>query len=92
MFGAQKETRPKQEKNPRVQIWFIICAANFIRIAIDTGNFDAPLLNCLQRIPYVKVIAYSFAGESGKGNMIFIQKLRVQIVNKPRSPRSETIT
>ncbi len=31
---------------------FIICAANFIRIAIDAGNFDAPLLHCLHRIPY----------------------------------------
>jgi hypothetical protein len=33
-----------------------------------------------------------FARESGKGIMIFTQKLRVQIVKKPRSPRSETIT
>jgi hypothetical protein len=31
--------------------WFIICAANFVRIAIGAENFDAPLLNCLPRIP-----------------------------------------
>jgi hypothetical protein len=49
--SEHKETRPEQEKNPRVQIWFIICAANFVRIAIDAGSFDAPLLNCLHCIP-----------------------------------------
>ncbi len=26
-------------------------AANFVRIAIGAENFDAPLLNCLPRIP-----------------------------------------
>ncbi len=39
----------------------------------------------------VKVIAYKFAVTSGKGNKIFNQKLHVQTVHKPRSPRSETI-
>jgi hypothetical protein len=51
MFEAKKELRPEQEKNPRVQIWLIICAANFVRIAIGAENFDAPLLNCLACIP-----------------------------------------
>ena len=32
-----------------------------------------------------------FAGGSGEGNVIFIQGLRVRIVNGPRSPRSGTI-
>jgi hypothetical protein len=30
---------------------FMIHAANSVRIAIDTGNFDASLRHCLHRIP-----------------------------------------
>jgi len=40
----------------------------------------------------VKVIAYKFACTSGNGNKIFNLKLYVQMANKSRSPRSETIT
>jgi hypothetical protein len=47
----KKSRGPNKKKNPRVQIWFIICAANFVRIAIGAENFDAPLINCLPRIP-----------------------------------------
>jgi hypothetical protein len=46
-----KRVTAEQEKNPRVQIWIIICATNFVCIAIGAENFDAPLLNCMFRIP-----------------------------------------
>jgi hypothetical protein len=49
--SERKKNRGPNKKKPRVQIWFIICAANFVRIAIDAWNFDTPLLNCLHRIP-----------------------------------------
>ncbi len=47
----KKRRGPNKKKNLRVQIWFIICATNFVRIAIDAVNFEAPLLSCLDRIP-----------------------------------------
>jgi hypothetical protein len=40
----------------------------------------------------VEVIAYSFCWRERKQKYDFIQKLPVPIVNKPRSPRSKTIT
>jgi hypothetical protein len=54
--------------------------------SIDTTHTPPPLSF------YNTFNVKEIAGESGKGNMIFIQKLRVQIVNKPQSPRSETVT
>jgi hypothetical protein len=39
------------EKNPQVQNYFIICAANSIRTAMDAGNFDTSWRYCLQGIP-----------------------------------------
>ena len=47
----KKRRGPNKKKNPGVQIWFIICATNFVRIAIGAVNFEAHLLNFLYRIP-----------------------------------------
>jgi hypothetical protein len=72
--SEHKKRRGPNKKNPRVQIWFIICAANFIRIAIDAGNFDAPFLDCLHRILNVKVMACSFCWRERKRKYDFYSK------------------
>jgi hypothetical protein len=48
---AEYSERKKSCGPNKKKIWFIICAVNFVRIAIGAENFDAPLLNCLPRIP-----------------------------------------
>jgi hypothetical protein len=85
---SERETRwgPNKKKIRK----FMIHAANSVRIAIDAGNFDASLFASHPIMSkYIK--SKNLAVTSGKGNKIFYPKLHVETVNKPRSPRFETI-
>ncbi len=45
------ERKKRRGPNKKKIRGFMIHAANSVRIAIDAGNFDASLRNCLPRIP-----------------------------------------
>jgi hypothetical protein len=45
------ECERRRSPNKKKIRQFLIHAANLVCIAIDAGNFDAPLLHCLHRIP-----------------------------------------
>jgi hypothetical protein len=50
--SEREKRRGPNEKKIRK---FMIHAANSVCIAIDAGNFDAPLRHCLHRIPQCKI-------------------------------------
>jgi hypothetical protein len=77
--------RPEQEKNPRDQIWFIICAPNLIRIPISGLNQGK-----MRKFQSNHLFILLLQAETEIRH--FTQKLHVQIENKPRSPQFQIIT
>ncbi len=79
-------TRNKRKES--ASSWFTLQIRNSVCIDIDAGNFDASLRQYFHRIPLCQSNRLLILLlKSGKGNKIFNQKLHVQTVNKPKSPR-----